>query len=250
MEARGLAILTNTRNWRLASGCILLTYISAHMINHTLGIWSLALAEGGLTIGMMIWQSWPGTIALYGAAAVHFALALRTIFQRRHWSLPLIEWIRLWAGFSLPVLLIGHAVSTRIASSYYAFEPSYEHVVATLVANGTQGRQIALLAPGWLHGCLGLWITLRRFALMQRIKPLLVLLVGVMPLLSAAGFRAMSDAVAALHPAGASAAAPVSAQLQAALDSWRGNLTITYMLLLAGAFLAGSVRNRMQRDQH
>ena len=41
-----------------------------------------------------------------GAFALHFALALRTIYQRRHWQLPATEWLRLWSGFSLPLLLI------------------------------------------------------------------------------------------------------------------------------------------------
>src|SRR5678816_1000018 len=95
------------RRLRLASGLILLTYITLHLTNHALGLWSLELAERALSWSILLWQSIPGTLLLYGSAGVHFALALRTIYQRRSWQLPVTEWVRLWAGFSLPLLLIG-----------------------------------------------------------------------------------------------------------------------------------------------
>src|SRR5690242_9255533 len=104
---------------RLASGLVLLTYVTLHLANHALGMWSLALAERGLTWSVALWQSGPGTILLYSAAGVHFMLACQTVYVRRHWRLPPIEWIRLWAGFSLPLLLIGHVVSTRLAVTLY-----------------------------------------------------------------------------------------------------------------------------------
>jgi len=49
-----------------------------------------------------------------------------------------------------------------------------------------------LLAPGWLHGCLGLWISLRQFHAMQRMRYWLVALVVVIPVLAAAGFIRMA----------------------------------------------------------
>src|ERR1700744_2152516 len=158
MRVRMQAVL---RRLQLGSGVGLLVYLFLHLLNHALGVWSLELAGRGLGVALWFWRSAPGTIALYGAAALHFALALRTIYARRHWVLPLAEWVRLWAGLSLPLLLIRHAVTTRLASSLYGFEPDYERVVVLLLMSGTQGLQLALLAPGWIHGCLGLWFRLR-----------------------------------------------------------------------------------------
>ena len=112
-----------TRHFRLASGLVMLVYLSQHLVTHMLGIVSLALAEDGLRLSIRIWQSPLGTALLYGAFAIHFALALYTLFERRHWRLPVIEWIRLWAGFSLPLLLIGHAVGTRLAVALYGTQP-------------------------------------------------------------------------------------------------------------------------------
>jgi adenylate cyclase len=122
------------RRLQLGSGLVMLTYLSLHLVNHTLGIWSLDLAGRGLVLALRLWRSTPGTIALYGAASLHFALALHTLYGRRHWALPPAEWIRLWAGLSLPMLLIRHAVTTRLASTLYGFEPDYERVIVALLA--------------------------------------------------------------------------------------------------------------------
>ena len=46
--------------------------------------------------------------------------------------------------------------------------------------------------PGWLHGCLGLWISLRRFEIMQRAKPLLIAFVVIVPVAAALGFLRMA----------------------------------------------------------
>jgi adenylate cyclase len=225
------------------SGIVLLAYISLHLVNHALGIWSLDLAERGLTLAMLVWHNVPGTVLLYGSVGVHFALALRTIYIRRHWVLPLTEWIRLWAGLSLPLLLIRHAVGTRLAASLYDFEPDYERVIVSLLLSGTQGLQIALLAPGWVHGCLGLWLGLRGYTFVYRAKAALVAVFVILPLLSAAGFFRMKRAIIAASLTGL---VPDQSLVRhrAALDGWRHDLLIAYLLLIATAFAAGQLRNR------
>jgi adenylate cyclase len=230
-----------TRHLRLASGLVLLTYISLHMTNHALGIWSLELAERGLTWSIALWQSPPGTALLYGSAGIHFTLACRTIYRRRHWNLPLIEWVRLWAGFSLPLLLIGHAVTTRLAVTLYGVEPSYRVVVASLARSGTQGWQLALLAPGWLHGCLGLWLSLQRFALMRRVRSVLIGFVVIVPLLSAIGFWQMSRSVLDV----VTVANDAVMSRRAALEPWREAIMVSYIALVVGAFLAGRARDAL-----
>jgi adenylate cyclase len=234
------------RRLQLASGLVLLTYLFLHLVNHALGIWSLDLAGRGLTLALRLWHTWPGTLLLYGAASLHFSLALRTIYGRRQWALPPTEWVRLWAGLSLPLLLIRHAVTTRLAASLYGFEPNYERIVILLITSGTQGLQLALLAPGWLHGCLGLWLRLRHYPAVHRAKPaLLAVLVG-MPLLSAAGFVRMKRAVVAMH-ASLPAIDPKLAGHQVSLAAWRHDLVTLYLSLIVSAFVAGQLRNWLER---
>ncbi|PVY33575.1 adenylate cyclase [Paraburkholderia silvatlantica] len=234
------------RRLQLTSGLVMLTYLFLHLVNHALGIGSLELAGRGLVLALRLWRSTPGTIALYGAASVHFALALHTIYGRRHWALPPAEWIRLWAGLSLPLLLIRHAVTTRLASSLYGFEPNYERVIVVLLASGTQGLQLALLAPGWIHGCLGLWFRLRHHAWARRMRLALLTVFVLLPLLSAAGFIHMMRAVEGeshLLP-------PVDAALavhQAALNGARRDLVTLYLVLVAGTLFLGQLRNALER---
>jgi len=234
------------RRLQLGSGLVLWIYLLLHLFNHALGIWSLDLAGRGLTFALHLWRSAPGTVLLYGAAALHFAMALHTIYGRRYWALPPAEWIRLWAGLSLPLLLIRHAVTTRLAASLYGFEPDYERIVISLITSGTQGLQLALLAPGWIHGCLGLWFRLRHYPMAQRAKPALAGLLVLLPLLSAAGFFRMMHAVETMH-AILPGPDPKLIAHQVALDAWRHDLVVLYLSLIIGAFVAGQSRNWVER---
>jgi adenylate cyclase len=188
------------RRLRLVSGLVMSAYITIHLLNHALGIISLAVAESGLRFEMAFWRTPIMTLLLYGAVAIHFLLALWTLYSRRDWGLPWVEILRLASGFSFPLLLINHAVTTRLGDALFGIKPSYALIIANLLAAGRQGMQLALLAPGWLHGCLGLWITLRSFHAMQRIKPLLAALVILIPLLAAAGFLRMTSEILAIGP--------------------------------------------------
>ncbi len=243
---KGTPVQTVLRRLQLASGVVLLIYLFLHLVNHALGIWSLDLAGHGLTLALRLWHSMPGTVLLYGAASLHFSLALRTVYGRRDWALPVVEWVRLWAGLSLPLLLIRHAVATRLAASLYGFEPNYERIVVLLITSGTQGLQLALLAPGWLHGCLGLWLRLRHYPRVRRAKPALIAVLIAIPLLSAAGFVRMKRAVVAMSTT-LPATDPKLVAHQASLDAWRHNLVMVYLSLIISAFLAGQLRNWLER---
>jgi adenylate cyclase len=226
------------RGPRLLSGLILFAYLTEHLLNHALGIFSLSLAESGLKLAIAFWREPVATFLLYGAAAVHVVLALWTLWSRREWHLPVTEIVRLAAGFSFPLLLIGHVVTVRMGDAIFAIHPSYALVVSTLLVQGRQGWQLALLAPGWLHGCLGLWITLRRFDAMLRLKPVLIALVILVPLLAAAGFLRMAAFVANLP------APPPMPTLpeQMALGGWKDRLMLWYLSVVAATFVLGRIR--------
>lgn len=260
--------IISSRRWRLASGLVLFTYLVTHFTNHMLGLVSLEAAESGLKLALALWHSLPGTILLYGAAALHFALALYTLYTRREWKLPPIEYLRLWAGFSLPLLLIGHATVTRLGASLHAVTPTYAHTVAAIIGGGSQEWQIALLAPGWLHGCLGLWLSLRRYELMRRLKPLLIGIVICVPLISAIGFMSMGrelvtrgviaprGAVALVDPyatppqkgygsaysANAPSYDPITSTRAEELRQWKDRMINIYLALIIMALLIGPVR--------
>jgi adenylate cyclase len=234
---RGASI--DPRRLRLFSGLVLFTYISLHLVNHALGMFSLSLAESGLRLGLAFWRIPVISFVLYGAAAVHFSLALWTLYSRRQWRLPPIEILRLASGFSLPLILIGHVVATRLADTLFDVHPSYTTVIANLRMSGREGLHLALLAPGWVHGSLGLWITLRRWELMRRLKYLLIAWVVLVPALAAIGFFRMAADVKVIDVVPQRMASGSEAAI---LASWKDSLTMAYLGAIAAAILLGWLR--------
>jgi adenylate cyclase len=229
------------RELRLLTGLVLFSYIFTHLANHAMGLVGLSAAERFLEFAKGVWYSLPGTIILYGAAAAHVLLALRTIYLRQHWRLPLIEYVRLAAGFSLPLLLIGHVVTTRLAFSLYGADPRYASVIGSLVASGNEGWQLALLAPGWLHGCLGIWLSIARVKPTRAVRWAYFVAAALIPCLAAAGFLTMRTELAALASTSGLGSIPVEALPRESLNAWRRTILAAYLLLAGGAFLAGPV---------
>ncbi len=79
------------RRLRLYTGLILAAYVISHFINHSLGLLSLDAMEAYRRANAIVWQSPPGTIALYGAFIVHGYLALHALFRRSTLRMPCWE---------------------------------------------------------------------------------------------------------------------------------------------------------------
>jgi adenylate cyclase len=176
---------------RLGSGLVLFAYLAAHLANHALGLVSVATAETGLRAATMVWHSAAGTLLLYGAAATHLALAIGTLCSRRVLRVPVSEVFRIVLGFGIPLLLIGHFATARGAFELYGVPPDYHRIVWMLFSSGGEGRQLALLAPGWLHGCMGLNFAFGHHPFWRRLRPLLFAAALLLPVLAALGFLAM-----------------------------------------------------------
>jgi adenylate cyclase len=54
---------------RLASGLVLMAFACSHLLNHTLGIHSLAAMEAGGRVFVTVWRTAPATLLLYAAFA-------------------------------------------------------------------------------------------------------------------------------------------------------------------------------------
>jgi adenylate cyclase len=245
-----LAAKLSIRNLRLASGLVLFTYITTHLINHALGLISLDAAERGLAIAVEVWYSWPGTVLLYGAAGTHFLLALWSVYVRRTFRLPPLELLRIALGFTLPVILIGHAVATRLAWELFALSSDYTRVVTNLWLADSQGMQLGLLAPGWLHGCLGLHFIFSRRPWYRQARYVLFAVALLLPVFSAFGFIAMGRELSNSAAAAAIAMdhlSPTHVAQQIAMAQWRSTLVIGYFGIIGATFAARAVRNAIER---
>ncbi len=153
------------RQIRLWTGLVLFTYLTTHFLNHALGLVSLEAMAAGQEWFVLLWRSWPGTIALYGSFSIHNLLALWALYRRRTLRMPAWEASQLTLGLLVPPLLVWHVVGTRLAHEVAGTQTSYTLVVLALwQLDPIAGlRQVVVLVVAWLHGCTGLhfWLRLR-----------------------------------------------------------------------------------------
>ncbi|MFO1314690.1 MAG: 2Fe-2S iron-sulfur cluster-binding protein [Burkholderiales bacterium] len=246
------ARLPTFRDLRLGSGLVLFVYVATHLANHALGLASVALAERGLDVALAVWHSLPGTVLLYGAAATHVTLALVALYRRRTLRMPPLEVLRIALGLGIPLLLIGHAVHTRVAWEAYRLAPEYARVVWSLWTSDGEGRQLALLVPGWLHGCLGVNFAFGRRPLYQRLRPALFAAALLLPVLGGLGFLAMGKELAGdeANRAFLDANADVDVATRIALLRTRDTLLAVWFALIGAVFVAREVRAFVERRRN
>ncbi|MDQ0044951.1 adenylate/guanylate cyclase domain-containing protein [Variovorax boronicumulans] len=176
------------RNLRWASGLVLMGYVTVHLLNHSLGIYSFDLAESVLRVAQAFWHSLPGTVLLYGAAFTHLALAVVALWERRTLRMPPLEALRVLLGFALPLLIATHLTAIRGAYEAYGVNGSYVRVVWGLWSWQGAAAQLGMMAAAWTHGCLGLHFALRAKPTYRRFSYLLLAFAVVLPLTAAMGF--------------------------------------------------------------
>ncbi|MBS0338500.1 MAG: adenylate/guanylate cyclase domain-containing protein [Proteobacteria bacterium] len=190
----------DARRARIASGVVLFTFVATHLINHALGLISLAAMESGRWLFLAIWRNPVGTALLLGAVLVHVALAAWSIYLRRQLRMPPWEATQVLLGVSIPILLVDHVVGTRIASQFYGFEDSYTALVLVFwVLKPEIGiAQSILLLVAWVHGCMGIHYWLRMQPWYARIRMVLYTFVVLLPVLALLGFSQAGRFVATL----------------------------------------------------
>src|SRR5215470_12839133 len=94
------------RRVRIITGLVLYTYLTTHLLNHSLGLISLDAMETGRGWFLALWRNPLGTAALYTALLTHLSLGLFSLFRRRHLRMPVWEAAQLALGLAIPALLI------------------------------------------------------------------------------------------------------------------------------------------------
>ena len=117
------------RRLRLSAGLIMLCYLTLHLSMHALGNVSLEAMQWGTRIHDFVWHSTLGTIALYGAFAIHFTLALYALYARRSFRMGAGELVRLLLGFSILPLLLHHFAAGRYVYSTFDVARRYDVVL-------------------------------------------------------------------------------------------------------------------------
>ncbi|MBL4721370.1 MAG: (2Fe-2S)-binding protein, partial [Alphaproteobacteria bacterium] len=138
-------------------------------------------------------------------------------------------------GLSIPLLLVGHVLGTRMAFSNFGTDVNYPFVLlAQWQFDPLIGiRQIVVLFVAWTHGCLGLYYWFRLKPWYPRCAPLLFGFAVLIPALSLARFARGSKDVLAL------ATDPVWMAAFKAQVRWPGADQITEMLAAKDALFLG-----------
>jgi adenylate cyclase len=245
------------RQLRLASGLILFSYVFLHFLNHSLGNVSWEAMERGAVVQEWIWRGPVGTVALYGAFAIHFSLAFWALYIRRHLRMGALEALRLCLGLLIPVLVLQHVLALRFAYSYFDIHAIYRHALFLYWVADPQiagAKQLAVFIIAWLHGCIGLYLWLRVKRHFHRVAPFLLIVAILLPTVALLGVfqgarqveeRARTDPawLANLRQTGVRANPRAAAALWTiALWSWGG-----YAGALALVLVARGVRILVER---
>ena len=247
--------MISVRRLRLGAAYVLLLYLTLHFANHALGLVSLNAMETGRWWFLALWRSAPGTVALYGAVAVHGILALWLLYERRTLSMPAWEAAQYALGLALPPLLVVHVVGTRIAWWRFGAEDPYSRVlfILWLQAPESGARQTVVLVLAWLHACIGVHYWLRFRPWYRRAAPWLFAVALLLPTLALLGFVAAGREVAARAQAPGWSQAMLRATqapdpaVSARLLAIREGFLDAYLIALVAVLAARGARRLLER---
>ena len=247
--------LTNPRWWRITSGLVVFAYVAGHIVNLALGNISVEAMQAGLKVATAVWRSPPGTIALYGALAIHAGLGFWALYERRMFRYRAKELPQLALGLLIPFMLINHLIVTRLDYALYGTNKGYPQELYTFwVASPFQGfNQAMVLLVAWVHACIGLhlWLRLRRWY--KPLAPALLVVAALVPTLGLMGFyqagrtiraAAMDSAWRALN------ATPVELGTLAErewLAGLRNDLLVAFALLFVAVLALRALRDWRER---
>ncbi len=178
------------RDIRLYSGLVLMTFVTGHLINLTLGLVSLNALDAGQTVFVTIWRNPLGFVLLFGSLIAHLLLTLWSLYERQSLRMRPAETAQVILGIAIPLLLIPHLIGTAIASRAFGVEDSYRLVVLVLWVDGANRglQQVIATVVVWGHGCIGMYMWLRVKSWCMRIMPLLYGVALVLPVAALLGY--------------------------------------------------------------
>ena len=139
------------QNVRLYSGLVLFLFAATHLINHALGLISIDAMEAMRSVRVAVWRSLPGSVLLYGALILHVVFSLLKFVQRRSWRMTPWEAVQLVFGLAIPLLLLRHALGTRMPHEVFGLNDNYQYALWVMWPNEAY-NQAALITLVWVHG--------------------------------------------------------------------------------------------------
>lgn len=245
------------RQLRLASGLVMLVYVTMHLLNHAVGLISLEAMEDVLWYVFRIWSNRPAQVLLYGSFLVHYGLALWALWQRRSLRLRASELGQIILGFAIPILLARHVVGTRIADNFFHTDTGYyAYLLWVYFVHSPQNGflQMLVLVVAWAHAMIGLHFWLRVRPWYSRLEMAALVVAVLVPVLSLLGMVEAGRHVAALAAADPDWTREAFARMtlpspetQAALEAITDGLSWFFGGVVAAVLLARIARRAWRR---
>lgn len=171
---------------RLWSGLVLFAYVTLHLINHMLGLWSLEVMERVQILRSTVTRSLPGQALLAAALVIHIGINLRDVVKKRAWTLRSWQTAQTVTGVLIPVFLFPHVVDMALPEYLWGVDVGYDYALPRLWPGDAWGK-LVLLSLVWFHGCNGLrfWLFTKPFY--QRWRPVLIGGAVAVPVFAALG---------------------------------------------------------------
>lgn len=207
-ESAGLFI----RMARIWSGLFLLTFVTCHLLNLSLGVISLSAMDAARPYLSGIWASPILGLPLLAALVVHFLLGLWAIYRRPILQTNFQDMVQLFTGIVVVPLMATHVVGV---AALKINETPFDYATAArffwVVQPSIGLLQVVLLSAVWIHGCAGLFTWLRSKDTMRNMLGWLYPLALAVPVLALLGFGEAGRSV--LIEAAANAAAAPSVEV-------------------------------------
>src|SRR5262249_59514916 len=109
---------------------------------------------------------------------------------------------------------------------------------------------LGVLAPGGIHGCMGLHFAFNRRPLYRKLRFVLFAIALLLPVFSGLGFIAMGKELSTNEMAAAAALeflSPAHAEERIGIAQWRNQILVGYFAIIGTAFADRAVRNVLER---
>lgn len=168
-----------------------------HLTAHAFLLVSFARADAALDMLMSPWRTAIGTAILVSALLAHYLNGLWSIYVRRYLRLSRWERWQLGLGLCIPLLLMLHVTSTRVAESLLGVSSHYSSVliVQWLLSPWLAVLQATAVLTVWIHACIGVHFWLRTKPWYAHWRPLFVGLGMLLPTLALSGYVAAGNRV-------------------------------------------------------
>ena len=117
---------TIIRKTRMFSGAVLFLYVIMHLLNHSVNVFSIDLADAVRSNYFNpIWQNPVALFLLYGSLIVHMILGFSSIMTRKSFKMKTKDWIQIIFPVLALLFLLQHIAASFIITKIFGGEETY-----------------------------------------------------------------------------------------------------------------------------